>query len=158
MSDYRNFADSIFSSEIWGNEGSIYLIIASVVLLVLIVVFLASFKWDKWEWAGGASLAGLVIYAAIVLIFFCFSPLFLQGFNQSVAEHNISEKYNASKIHAISYFNENTLYARYTDGPSSIDDEVKFVFENNNPEPFIFQDTGSAENFSKIKSAISKDQ
>jgi hypothetical protein len=156
MPDYRNFADSIFSPEIWQNEGRVWLILALSLLAVISVVFLFARSYRNEAAIFASFYTGIVVVAAMggTLLFGSFV---VEGFNQEVANHNIGVKYDDSKIN-ISYHSmrENTVYARYTDGASQIDDQVKFVFEKNSVEPFIFKSTGSAENFEKITAAISK--
>lgn len=157
MPDYRNFADSIFSPEIWQNEGRVWLILALSLLAVIAIVFMfgRSYRNEALIFASfwtGVTVVGLFTIGTL----FCGS-LFVDSFNQKVADHNIGVKYDDSKIN-ISYHSmrENTVYARYTDGAAKIDDQVKFVFDKNSVEPFIFKSTGSSENFEKITAAISR--
>lgn len=157
MPDYRNFADSIFSREIWDNEGRFWLLLTLSLLAVIFVVLMFARSYRNDALISAATGTGVVVTAAFFIGIFAFGPLFVEGFNQNVASHNISVKYDDSKIKTSYYvWKDQTVVARYTDGAEKIDDQVKFVFDKNSVEPFIFQSTGSAENFSKIKDSISK--
>lgn len=156
MNDYRNFADSIFSPEIWTHEGIIPLVAAIALLLTFVVSLFLSKKFNNKKLNNLSFYAVFTVAIGAILVFICGSFL-VEGFNQNVATHNIGVKYDDSKLKTSYYvMKDKTVYVRYTDGASQIDDRIKVVFDKNGNEPFIFQDTGSSENFSKIKEAITK--
>lgn len=156
--EYRNFADSFFSSEIWQNEGRIPLIIALVLLAAIFMGFMFG-KSYKNEKLSMFSFYSLVCYGVGALLILMFQSFIVEGFNQDVANQNIAVKYDSGRLETIYHAdNGKTVFAKFTDGAEQIDARVKFVFEKNGTEPFYIKSTESEENFNKIKASISKDQ
>lgn len=158
MPDYRNFADSIFSPEIWNNEGRVWLILALSLLAVIFTMLMFARSYRNEALVSASFWTGVVVVGAMVTTVIS-GPFIVEGFNQNVASHNIAVKYDDSKIKTSYYvWKDQTVIARYTDGASKIDDQIKFVFDKDSVEPFMLQKTGSAENFEKITAAVSRNQ
>jgi hypothetical protein len=155
MSDYRNFADSIFSPEIWSNEGHFWLLLAFSVLAVASVVFLFARSYHNEKlmlatlWVG----SGVVAVWIIVAIF---GPYVVNDFNRNVAEKNIAAKYDTSKL-KFNYYDPvtKTVRAYYSDKNSSTNKELTFTFEKSGTEPFLVKYI-SDDSLNNIEKVISK--
>jgi hypothetical protein len=155
MTDYRNFADSVFSREIWNNEGHYWLLLAFSVLAVASVVFLFARSYRNEAlmlatlWVGSGVIAAGVI-AAI------FGPYVVNDFNRNVAEVNIAAKYDESKL-KFNYYDSatKTVRAFYSDKDSNTHKQLTFTFEKNGTEPFLVKYI-SDDSLNNIEKAISK--
>jgi ABC-type lipoprotein release transport system permease subunit len=155
MPDYRNFADSVFSREIWNNEGHFWLLLAFSVLAVTSVVFLFARSYHNEKlllatlWVG----SGVVAVGVIVMIF---GPYVVNDFNRNVVETNIAAKYDTSKL-KFNYYDPatKTVRAYYADKDSSTNKELTFTFEKDGIEPFLVKYI-SDDSLNNIEKAISK--
>lgn len=156
MPDYRNFADSIFSSEIWQNEGLFWLVLAAVILAQSAGFWLLSkhTKDDALQFA--TFWTAFIVVIAFALIVPLFSTDITRDFNRNVAEKNISAKYDVSKL-KFDYYDPKTKTVRayYSDKASSMNKELTFTFEKNEAEPFLVKYI-SDDSLNNIEKAISK--
>jgi hypothetical protein len=153
MTDYRNFADSIFSREIWDNEGRFWLIVTlSVLAAVMIALMFArsyrnEFLTACYTWIA-ISISGVIILVGV------FGSFITNDFNRIVAEKNISAKYDASKLKFNHYDSKTkTVRAFYSDKDTSTNKQLTFTFEKSGTEPFLVKYISDD---SLIEKAISK--
>lgn len=156
MTDYRDFAGSILSREIWNNEGRFWLILTLSILAIIAVVFLfaRSYRNDSLMFA---SFSATVMVVGVIICVGIFGQLFTNDFNRIVAQHNVAAKYDDSKLQNFTYdAYERTLKARYTDKESNIREELTFMFKEDKAEPLLVKSNNSDDNFDKIEKTISK--
>lgn len=153
MPDYRDFAESLFSSVIWANEGRLLLVFGIVIIIAAGTLFLHGLISSQTKFSRYA----LILLGVFAVGMFMSSSSIVNSVNKNVAKHNIAVKYQTSDLQFLSYSNsEGLLTARYTDKNSNFSEVITFAFVKDNTEPFLIKRNNTEQNFRKIEKDIFK--
>lgn len=154
MPNYRDFADSIFSSEIWQNEGRPWIYFALGIVFIAILSYGYSGRHPN-KTLENSSIWAMLAVSLTVICAIVFGQQTVDSINQNIAKNNISQKYDTSKLKFLRYDNtERLVTASYTDRNTGRHEAITFSFDYGEKEPFLVKTGASGEYLSNIEKDI----